>query len=118
MFYWMVKHHMRSYTDKPPPISTFELLGVCAMPMTRIEKDKFASRSRKCIFVGYPFGKKGWRLYDLESDEYFILRDVIFVEAEFSYFNNVVNSSLTENRVVDFSVDDEDLYMQNDMEEQ
>ena len=27
---------MRSYTDKPPPISTFELLGVWAMPMTRI----------------------------------------------------------------------------------
>ena len=27
---------MRSYMDKPSPISTFELLGVCAMPMTRI----------------------------------------------------------------------------------
>ena len=27
---------MRSYTDKPSPISTFELLGVYAMPMTRI----------------------------------------------------------------------------------
>ena len=23
------------------------------------DKDKFASRSLKCIFVGYPFGKKG-----------------------------------------------------------
>ena len=27
---------MRSYMDKPPLISTLELLGVCAMPMTRI----------------------------------------------------------------------------------
>ena len=27
---------MRSYTDKPPPISTFKRLGVCAMPMTKI----------------------------------------------------------------------------------
>ena len=27
---------MRSYMDKPPPTSTFELLGVCAMPITRI----------------------------------------------------------------------------------
>ena len=45
------------------------------------DKDKFASRSLKCIFVGYPFGKKGWRLYDLESGEYFVSRDVIFVEA-------------------------------------
>ena len=27
---------MRSYTDKPPPISIFKLLGVYAMSMTRI----------------------------------------------------------------------------------
>ena len=70
------------------------------------DKDKFSSRSRKCIFVRYPFGKKGWQLYDLESSEYSVSRDVIFVEAEFSYFNNVVNSSLIENRVVDYSADD------------
>ncbi|KAL6321337.1 hypothetical protein AAG906_016392 [Vitis piasezkii] len=62
------------------------------------DKDKFSSRSRKCIFVGYPFGKKGWR--------------------RILYFNNVVNSSLTENRVVDYFADDEDPYVQNDMEEQ
>ena len=53
----------------------------------------------------------------MESGEYFVSSDVIFVEVEFSYFNNVINSSLTENRVVDFSTDDEDPYMQNDMEE-
>ncbi|RVW23158.1 Retrovirus-related Pol polyprotein from transposon TNT 1-94 [Vitis vinifera] len=82
------------------------------------DKDKFASRSLKCIFIGYPFGKKGWRLYDLESGEYFVSRDAIFVKVEFSCFNNVVNSSLAENRVVDFSTDDEDPYMKNDMEEQ
>lgn len=43
-------------------------------------KDKFAERSRKCIFVGYPFGKKAWRLYDLETNEFFISRDVTFFE--------------------------------------
>lgn len=26
--------------------------------------DKFASRSRRCVFVGYPYGKKGWTLFD------------------------------------------------------
>lgn len=30
-------------------------------------KDKFDSKSRRCIFVGYPFGQKGWRLFYLES---------------------------------------------------
>ena len=54
----------------------------------------------------------------MESGEYFVSRNVIFVEAEFLYFNNNVNSSLTHNRVVDFSADDEDTYMQNDMDEQ
>lgn len=34
--------------------------------------DQFESRSRKCIFVGYPFGKKGWTLYDLELEEVFV----------------------------------------------
>ncbi|XP_078171460.1 uncharacterized protein LOC144565545 [Carex rostrata] len=29
--------------------------------------NKFESRSRKGVFVGYPFGKKGWRVYDLET---------------------------------------------------
>lgn len=40
--------------------------------------DKFAKRSRKCIFVGYPFSKKGWRLFDLETKELFVSRDVFF----------------------------------------
>ncbi|KAL6324057.1 hypothetical protein AAG906_006328 [Vitis piasezkii] len=44
--------------------------------------------------------------------------DLIYEVDKFSYFNNVVNSSLTENRVVDYSADDEDPYMQNDMEKQ
>ena len=30
--------------------------------------------------MGYPFGKKGWKVYDLESHEIFISRDVIFYE--------------------------------------
>ncbi|XP_021751699.1 uncharacterized protein LOC110717342 [Chenopodium quinoa] len=47
--------------------------------------DKFASRSRKCVFLGYPFEKKGWRLYDLESKKFFVSRDVKFVEDVFPF---------------------------------
>ena len=35
--------------------------------------------------MGYPFGKKGWCLYDLESDSFFTSRDVTFVEHDFPY---------------------------------
>jgi len=32
------------------------------------------------LFVGYPLGHKGWRLYDLETHEFFVSRDVVFQE--------------------------------------
>ena len=48
-------------------------------------KDKFASRSRRCVFVGYPYGKKGWRLYDLETQVFLVSRDVVFSEGVFPF---------------------------------
>lgn len=48
-------------------------------------KDKFDYKSRRCIFVGYPFGKKGWRLFDLDTREFFVSRDVHFFESTFPY---------------------------------
>lgn len=41
--------------------------------------------------MGYPYGKKGWRLYDLDSGEYFESRDVVFCENEFPFLTNASN---------------------------
>jgi len=37
--------------------------------------------------MGYPFGKKGWKLYDLKTREIFVSRDVIFYENIFPFSN-------------------------------
>ena len=69
---------------KVPSYDVIRVFGcLCYAHNQRHKGDKFASRSRKCIFVGYPFGKKGWKLYDLETHEYFVSRDVKFFEKEF-----------------------------------
>ncbi|GAA0183137.1 hypothetical protein LIER_30605 [Lithospermum erythrorhizon] len=53
-----------------------EFWGECVL-------DKFASRSRKCIFVGYPLDKKGWTMFDLETREYFVSRMLPFMNMNF-----------------------------------
>ena len=40
--------------------------------------------------MGYPFGKKAWRLYDLESNEFFTSRNVAFLEDQFLGIENSV----------------------------
>lgn len=49
--------------------------------------DKFTSRSRRCVLLGYPYGKKGWKLYDLDRKVVFSSRDVVFREKVFPFAN-------------------------------
>lgn len=48
-------------------------------------KHKFDTRTRRCVFIGYPFGQKAYRLYDLDTNVIFTSRDVIFHETIFPF---------------------------------
>ena len=56
-----------------PAFSYFRAFGcLCYAHDQKSKLDKFAPRSRKCLFVGYPLDNKGWKLYDLATQDYFL----------------------------------------------
>lgn len=73
------------YGEKPSYEHLRVFGSLCFVHAKSRDKDKFGSRSRRCVFLGYPFSQKGWKVFDLETEEFLISRDVIFKETEFSF---------------------------------
>ena len=72
--------------NKPPVLDHVRVLGcLCYVHNQKHGGDKFAPRGTKSVFLGYPFGKKGWKVYDLETGIVSTSRDVIFIETDFSF---------------------------------
>ena len=59
--------------------------SLCYADNIQRPKDKFCARSRRCVFIGYLFGKKRWTVYDLETGDIFVRSDVIFHERIYPY---------------------------------
>lgn len=57
---------------------------MCFAQSTGPNSDKMSLKSR-CIFIGYPSNKKGYKLFDLESQSILYIRDVTFKEQRFPF---------------------------------
>lgn len=62
-----------------PDLSVLRPFGCLAYSVNlHPSRDKFDSRSNKCVFLGFDSGYKGYLLYDIDHSKILISRDVKF----------------------------------------
>ncbi|KAL0330392.1 UNVERIFIED_CONTAM: Retrovirus-related Pol polyprotein from transposon TNT 1-94 [Sesamum radiatum] len=101
------------WTGKDVDISSLRIFGCSAFVLQN--GDKFDPRAKKCIFIGYPDGVKGYRLWLRSQPGYKVIvsMDVTFNESEFSCLANSPkkdtdhNIESTFNKVEDNSEDNQ-----------
>lgn len=86
--------------NKPPPFA--HLRCFCCLSFISVlphNRHKFASRARRCVFLGYPHGIKGYKVLNLDSISIHISRDIVFYENIYPFAQN---SSSLPSHIVDF----------------
>jgi len=71
--------------SKRPSFSHLRVFGCLAYATNVRVSHKFDHHSIPSIFIGYPVGRKAYKLFDLSSNKIFTSRDVKFHETSFPY---------------------------------
>ena len=84
-----------------PNIESMRAVGCLCYAAKIGEKDKFEYRAKRCVILGYSFGLKGYKLYNLESKGVLHSTDVLFQEHVFP-FKEKVQQPPTPEKVTSF----------------
>ena len=90
---------MEAWSGEPPDYSELKVFG--SLAFAHVKQGKLDARAVKCVFIGYPEGVKGYKLWKLELGETrcIISRDVTFDESKMAMLSKEQkdNNSSSEN---------------------
>jgi len=83
--------------------------SLCFMTTTKHGRDKFQARAKMCVFMGYPFGKKGYRVMELATSKFDESRDIVFHENIFPFAISAKNRTTFLNLAQNMDVIDDEM---------
>ncbi|GJV49230.1 ribonuclease H-like domain-containing protein [Tanacetum coccineum] len=91
-----------------PSLLHLKTFGCLCFSTVLNESDKFGSRYDNCVFVGYAFDKKGYKLFSLDQRKFLFFKDVKFYETvfPFKYSSFTKEFVFKENRITDLTIFD------------
>ena len=93
------------YNTKPTYDNLRTFGGLCYAATLKRNRDKLQSRANPCIFIGYPFNQKAYKLFDLKAKKIIVSRDVVFHECIFPYHSLQQSSDLPLPAISDYIPD-------------
>ena len=78
--------------DFKPDLQDLKTFGSpCYVSILISNRGKFESRAKKCLFLGFKFGFRGYVIMDLESKQIYVLRNITFFDHILpqNFFSNI-----------------------------